>query len=229
MLLAAGREEAIVDFNSQNGQSHGQSEESLPNGYDKRAQLVIKNLQKVRVFVRSMIVSHHDIEDICQEVAVRAMSHSGDFDNIFGWMCRVARNLVFERNRKKKDVKLAVDPNQESASANNKLYPRCNNHFHGCDDYLEDQDLLRALKTEIGRLSDRERTWLMLRYDLSHVFYEVTDTVRELRLTKTEAMSASEIAECFGCSKRTVELRLKIAIEKLENFLKSFHPNDNQM
>jgi RNA polymerase sigma-70 factor (ECF subfamily) len=69
-------------------------------------QLVAKYRRPLYGFIHNMTGGRDDADDIFQEVWLRVIAKFSLYrpDNFFGWLVRIARNLMIDRVRRRKDV-----------------------------------------------------------------------------------------------------------------------------
>ncbi|MBV6503941.1 MAG: ECF RNA polymerase sigma factor SigW [Fimbriimonadales bacterium] len=164
--------------------------------------LVDRYQTRVFGYVRRMVGSAEDAEDIAQEVFVRAFQNIGRFDgraSLTTWLFKIASNLCIDRSRRKgrrpEEAPLAsVEDPESGAKASD---PRWDPETHLVALEMED-----AVEGAISQLSDKLRSVLLL-HDI-------------------EEMSYDEIASALKIPVGTVKSRLFLARGHLQEALRGF-------
>ncbi len=129
---------------------------------DKQAYGAIYNTFYKRIYRYCKVnVYNADLaEDICQETFIKAWRSLGNFTlykggSIQAYLFRIARNLIIDHSRKKKEVSLEVIPEIQKED-----------DLEGAVDRKDDQ---RKLHLALGKLSNLEKQIVVLKYfeDLS--------------------------------------------------------------
>jgi RNA polymerase sigma-70 factor, ECF subfamily len=110
----------------------------------------------VSAYVRSMIHSLHDAEDVIQEVAVAVAENFEQFDpskQLMPWIMGIARHKVVDHIRAK---------GSSRQSFNDHTMLQISEAFESIES--ESDDMKKALEECMGRLKDRPRHVLELRY-----------------------------------------------------------------
>ena len=187
---------------------HTDSEDSeyiKPGNADSFAKLIDTYQNRVFGFVRRMVPTGEDAEDITQEVFIRAFQNFERFDaraSIRTWLFRIAYNLCVDRARKSNRglqmVSLQMSPEieEEFDVPDSRWKP---------DDLLEDAEFRGRLDRAIGAMSEKLRSVLLL-HDKEDLSYE-------------------EIAMALNIPIGTVKSRLFLARTQLQNSVKDLMEN----
>lgn len=147
----------------------------MSNGDDHKSKMSDLALQwgkaqlSVSAFVRSVVLNHHDAEDVIQATVSYIAHHYADFDpstSFEAWAISVARYRVLEHRHQNQRKPLLLDDDALDA-----LSKAMTSEAKDIDDRLE------ALEHCIGRLSDRHRDVLDMRYSGTHSREEIADTL----------------------------------------------------
>jgi RNA polymerase sigma-70 factor (ECF subfamily) len=146
--------------------------------------------------------SEADAEDVVQETFVRAwqsLTTVRDTRAAFGWICRVARNVAYDRARKKgRQHATSIDrPVGEGLSP---LIDLLSSDDPNPEDVTASRELGRVVWEAIEGLKEKHRLVLLLR--------------------EADGLSYEEIAKALGCAVGTVESRLHRARKALAKKLK---------
>lgn len=176
-----------------------------PGNADSFAKLIDTYQNRVFGFVRRMVPTGEDAEDITQEVFIRAFQNFDRFDaraSIRTWLFRIAYNLCVDRARKSNRglqmVSLQMSPEieEEFDVPDSRWKP---------DDLLEDAEFRGRLDRAIGAMSEKLRSVLLL-HDKEDLSYE-------------------EIAMALNIPIGTVKSRLFLARTQLQNSVKDLMEN----
>jgi RNA polymerase sigma-70 factor, ECF subfamily len=132
---------------------------------------------RVHGFVRRMVGTHEDAEDITQEVFIRAFQNYDRFDSrasVRTWLFRIAHNLCVDRARRlgrrvtEVPLTISADVAEPVEFADNRWQP---------DTILEDSQLMEMVEAAIAQMSEKLRSVLILhdKEDLS--YQEIADTL----------------------------------------------------
>lgn len=152
-------------------------------------------------FVRRMVGSAEEAEDITQEVFIRAFQHFHRFDSrcsVKSWLFRIAHNLCIDHSRRAgrlpSSMSLNGDPEAESELeiADESWSP---------ETVAIRQELLDHVEAAVAAMSEKLRAVLLLH--------------------DREDMGYGEIAEMLGIPEGTVKSRLFLARAYLQNRLAS--------
>lgn len=148
-----------------------------PGNAESFAKLIDTYQNRVFGFVRRMVPTGEDAEDITQEVFIRAFQSFDRYDaraSVRTWLFRIAYNLCVDRARKSsrglQQVSLQVSPDieEEIDVPDNRWQP---------DTLLEDAEFRQRLDKAIEAMSEKLRSVLILhdKEDLS--YEEIADTL----------------------------------------------------
>lgn len=166
--------------------------------------LVDRYQARVFGFVRRMVRSVEDAEDIAQEVFIRAFQNIDRFDgraSLTTWLFKIASNLCIDRVRRKErrpdTVSLVGSEDGESAVEYDAPDETWNPEMRATTSHME-----QAVEHAIAKMSDKLRSVLLL-HDLEELSYD-------------------EISQVVGIPVGTVKSRLFLARTALQNSLKEF-------
>jgi RNA polymerase sigma-70 factor, ECF subfamily len=155
---------------------------------------------RVYGFVRRMVASGEDAEDVTQEVFIRAFQSYDRFDaraSVRTWLFRIAYNLCVDRARRagrrftEVSMKLSGEIEEEFEVPDDRWQP---------DALLEDSEMRRHIEEAINKMSEKLRSVLIL-HDKEDLSYE-------------------EIAETLKIPIGTVKSRLFLARNHLQEAVK---------
>lgn len=163
------------------------------------AVLVRSSHRPLRAFVASLLLDTNDVDDVSQEVFLRALERLGKVDGVESlpaFLRGIARNVVRERQRQFAREETAfsglVDA-RHAAVANS-----------GKDVSLSDPETVTALRACLGKLPDRSREMLTLRYH--------------------EELNSDQIGQQLNLNGAAVRAALRRARGALLNCLRLQHP-----
>jgi RNA polymerase sigma-70 factor (ECF subfamily) len=168
----------------------------IPGGVEAFSKLVDDYQHRVHGFVRRMVPSSEDAEDITQEVFIRAFQNYERFDaraSVRTWLFRIAYNLCVDRSRKAGRTVQQVSMNMSPEIADE--YEVADTRWQP-DTILEDTEMYSRVEQAIGRMSEKLRSVLIL-HDKEDLSYE-------------------EISESLGIPIGTVKSRLFLARNQLQ-------------
>ena len=128
----------------------------IPGGLESFSKVVDAYQHRVHGFVRRMVPSSEDAEDITQEVFIRAFQNFERFDaraSVRTWLFRIAYNLCVDRARKAgrtvQQVSMSMSPEieEEYEVADVRWQP---------DTILEDSEMYLRVEQAIERMSKRK-------------------------------------------------------------------------
>ena len=163
------------------------------------AALVRSSHRQLRAFVASLLLDPNDVDDVAQEVFLRALERLdkvSEPEALAAFLRGIARNVVRERRRKfareeTAFAKLVIEKfESDSASANANL--------------LSEPETLQALQDCMGALPERSREMLAMRY--------------------AEELNSDQIGDQLSLNAPAVRAALKRAREALLNCLRSSCP-----
>ena len=142
--------------------------------------------------VRGMVGSHEDADDLMQEIFIKAWKalpgFRGDSDH-FTWLWRIATNETISYLRKAR-VRAALSFTRIDSEAERISDP---------NPYFDGDKALRALRSAIAKLPDKQRLVFTMRY--------------------YEELSYEQISEITGTSVGALKTSYHIAFEKVKDYL----------
>lgn len=155
-------------------------------------------------YISRMISNRDEVDDLAQEVFVRAYTGLRSFrqdSNLRTWLYRIASNLCIDRYRRagiERKLVMPLEQEDETGSREIDLPDRTNDPQMVC----ERTELQAHVQRALSRLPDKLRTTILL-YDMEGLSYE-------------------EIAEALEVPVGTVKSRLFNARMQLRNWLKAY-------
>lgn len=160
---------------------------------------------RIRSFIKNRVPSTEDAEDIAQDVFfqfVKTMDTTHNpIENISGWLFRVARNLIVNKNKKKKEAPLSMEHDgDDSEGVIASLFPQTDQADSPVNVYI------RSLMWE----------------ELELALTELPIEQREIfELTELEGVPVKEISAVTGISINTLLSRKHYAVKFLRKHLKT--------
>ncbi|TCL10656.1 RNA polymerase sigma factor (sigma-70 family) [Roseivirga ehrenbergii] len=160
---------------------------------------------RIRSFIKNRVPSTEDAEDIAQDVFfqfVKTMDTTHNpIENISGWLFRVARNLIVNKSKKKKEASLSMEHDgDDSEGVIASLFPQTDEADSPVNVYI------RSLMWE----------------ELELALTELPIEQREIfELTELEGVPVKEISAVTGISINTLLSRKHYAVKFLRKRLKS--------
>lgn len=160
---------------------------------------------RIRSFIKNRVPSTEDAEDIAQDVFfqfVKTMDTTHNpIENISGWLFRVARNLIVNKNKKKKEAPLFMEHDgDDSEGVIASLFPQTDEADSPVNVYI------RSLMWE----------------ELELALTELPIEQREIfELTELEGVPVKEISAVTGISINTLLSRKHYAVKFLRKHLKT--------
>lgn len=147
---------------------------------------------KLFYYIKTKVTSIEDAEDICSEVFIKVQKKLVDYDSekagVSTWIYTIARNSVIDYYRTHKDADELTDEMSATLSSGEET-----------DAALLNRETLEELAAALQKLSDEERTVIVLHY--------------------YEELSLADIEKQTGLSYGQVKLRHNSALKKMERFL----------
>lgn len=166
----------------------------------------IKEYQpRIRSFIKNKVPINEDAEDIAQDVFfqfVKTMDTTHNpIENISGWLFRVARNLIVNKNKKRKEESLPMEQDSDDSDGIfATLFPRTDEADSPVNVYI------RSLMWE----------------ELELALTELPAEQREIfELTELEGVPVKEISAALGVPVNTLLSRKHYAVKFLRTRLKS--------
>ncbi len=172
---------------------------------------VIKEFQpRLKSFIRKRVSSEEDAEDIVQDVFYQLINTiegaTNPIQHVSGWLYRVAKNIIINKGKKKKEVELPVSRDEDSDEF--VLNEFSDILFSDSSDSSPEMEYLRSL------------VWTELESALS----SLPDEQREIfELTEMQGVPVKEIAEAKGVSVNTILSRKHYAIKHLRKRLEDLY------
>ncbi|KOF03067.1 ECF subfamily RNA polymerase sigma-24 subunit [Roseivirga seohaensis subsp. aquiponti] len=160
---------------------------------------------RIRSFIKNRVPSTEDAEDIAQDVFfqfVKTMDTTHNpIENISGWLFRVARNLIVNKSKKKKEAPLFMEHDgDDSEGVIASLFPQTDEADSPVNVYI------RSLMWE----------------ELELALTELPIEQREIfELTELEGVPVKEISAVTGISINTLLSRKHYAVKFLRKHLKT--------
>jgi len=161
---------------------------------------------RISSFVKTRVPTQQDAEDITQDVFfqfVKTMDTAHNpIENISGWLFRVAKNLIINKSKKKKESSLPIESefDEDEGDILSRLFPRTDESESPVNVYI------RALMWE----------------ELELALAELPIEQREIfELTEMEGLPVKDISEATGVQVNTLLSRKHYAVKYLRKRLKS--------
>ncbi len=167
-------------------------------------QLVIRHRNRIFAMIRNMTHHEADAWDLTQDVFIKAWNALPNFEakaKFSTWLFRIAHNVVYDWNRRKK---------KEAAGELN-------------DELLESHkiDPCAIAIPHIAAAPDTQMERGELKAKIDAALAKVTLEQRQIVILKdVQGLSYKEIADIIGCEIGTVMSRLFYARQKLQTYLK---------
>ncbi|MBP6964388.1 MAG: sigma-70 family RNA polymerase sigma factor [Armatimonadetes bacterium] len=157
-------------------------------------------------YISRMISNRDEVEDLAQEVFVRAYSGLRSFrqeSNLRTWLYRIANNLCIDKYRRwATERRLLATPERVRDGDEGPRETDLPDTTHDPQIVCERAELQQEVRAALSRLPDKLRAAILL-YDM-------------------EGMSYEEIAEALGVPVGTVKSRLFNARMQLRNWLRAY-------
>jgi len=169
-------------------------------------EIVARYKDEIYNYIWRMISNHDDVEDLAQEVFVRAFAAIKSFrreSNLRTWLYRIATNLCVDRYRRKGLEKQSIVPleREESEEGQSKSIDLPDDTYDPQRIY-ERSELQTEIQKALMKLPEKQRAVVLL-FDL-------------------EGMSYEEIARVLDCPIGTVKSRLFNARLSLRKLLRPY-------
>lgn len=176
-------------------------EQCRRQNFDAFSQIVDAYQHRVFGFVKRMVGTVEEAEDIAQEVFVRAFQNIGRFDgrcNLRTWLFRIAHNLCIDQSRKKgRHMAAGSLVDAENEQEIDVLDERWNPEA-----IIMTEELHRVVEKSIESMSEKLRTVLLL-HDQEELPYE-------------------ELAQLLDLPIGTVKSRLFLARQHIANTVRNY-------
>jgi RNA polymerase sigma factor (sigma-70 family) len=167
-------------------------------GKENVADLVKKYYLPLKSFIRKRVSSREDTEDILQDVFYQLIKtvDANPIEQVAGWLYRVARNTIINKEKKKREEKLSVYQYDEGGDILNEFSKILFND----DNPTPETEYLRSL------------VW----QELETALAELPSEQREaFELTELDGLPVKEVAKTVGISVNTLLSRKHYAVKHL--------------
>lgn len=151
------------------------------------SQLLLKHRHGLLAFIHGLVADPHAAEDVFQEVSLVVVQKAAEFEegtNFPAWARSILRHKVREHLRRRQGVQV-----------DEALLDELDRDFRAVEEGLDPDGRREALRRCLGKLTDRVRRALVLRYD--------------------EGLAPGEIGERIGQTRAAVNSLLQRAREAL--------------
>lgn len=168
--------------------------------------LIEHTRRPLHAFISKMMEGHADVDEIFQEVWVRAMRNLDRYrhDRLLSWLFRIAHNLVIDRVRKTARL-TSLDAAAGDATP---LLDRLAEPAAGPAAVAEGRDLVERIGAAVAQLPPEQREVFLLRTEGDVPF--------------------KEIARIQGVSINTALARMQYAVRKLRSELREYDPKSGE-
>lgn len=162
---------------------------------------------RIRSFIKTRVPTQEDAEDIAQDVffqLVKTMETTHNpIENISGWLFRVARNLIINKNKKKRETSLPLEfDNSEQEDVFATLFPPTDESDSPVNIYI------------------RSQMWKELEMALTELPIEQREI---FELTELDGLPVKEISEATDVPVNTLLSRKHYAVKFLRKRLRSIY------
>jgi RNA polymerase sigma-70 factor (ECF subfamily) len=172
---------------------------TLRDGQSKAFRILMeRHLPLVYNYLYKMTQNHELSEEMTQDAFVKVYTHLASFDPerpFKPWLLRIASNAAISALRKNKNQTVSLSELEENVGFD----PASERSSDDPAAALEEQFTSEAVLAEVGKLDEKYRTPLLLRYQADYKY--------------------EEVAEATGLPLNTVRTRLKRGLEKLKDGL----------
>ncbi len=137
------------------------------------SQHLLKHRHGLLAFIHGLVADPHAAEDLFQEVSLIVVQKAAEFQegtNFPAWARSILRNKVREHLRKRQGVQV-----------DNSLLEELDRDFRAVEEGLDPDGRREALRRCLGKLTDRVRRALVLRYDQGLSPGEIGDRTGQTR------------------------------------------------
>jgi RNA polymerase sigma-70 factor (ECF subfamily) len=156
--------------------------------------LIKNNLNLVYNFVRRMVKTEHDAEDIAQETFVKVWKKSGTYKRgarFTPWLFSIARNTALDFLKKKKDF---VFSQFENDDGHNFLEAGLHDPMPLPDEVFSRAGLAEQVETALSQIALEQKEVIFLRHTSNMTFEEIGDVVgRPLNTVKSQYRRGLEV------------------------------------
>lgn len=155
-------------------------------------QIVNNNSRSLYVKIRRIVISHHDTDDVLQNVFLKAWKNIGQFkesSKISTWLYRIAINESIDFLRKKQNRKIADNADKEIKET------------LAVDLYFDGDEAQRRLKNAMETLPEVQRAVFVMKY--------------------FDDMKYSEISQILNTSEGALKASYHIAVKKIITYIQS--------
>lgn len=157
-------------------------------------------------FIRRFSFTDQETEDILQDVFIKTWKNKDNFDeeksSLKTWIFTITRNTIYDALRKKKGSKIVTSLDNEDHNGNTyESEDVTSDIIH----ILEREQSKKILLEAIDKLSEAEKTILLLHTE--------------------ESMTFNEISDIFDTSINTVKSNYRRSLMKLKLSLENMHQN----
>jgi RNA polymerase sigma-70 factor (ECF subfamily) len=176
------------NFNEKNMEAYLDGDESaLPI-------LIKNNLDLVYNFVRRMVKTEHDAEDVTQETFVKVWKKAGTYRRgarFSPWLLSIARNTALDFLKKKKEF---VFSQFESEDGGNFLETTLADPEPLPDEVFSRADLAEQMELSLAQISPEQKEVIVLRHTSNMTFEEIGEVVgRPLNTVKSQYRRGLEV------------------------------------
>jgi len=169
-------------------------------------QLIVEHSPKLNAFIRKRVSNEDDADDILQDVfyqLVKTVENSlNPIEQVSAWLYKVARNLIINKEIKKREESLPVYTNDES------------------DDEIMNDISEILFNNETSPSPETEYLRSLVWIELENALSELPPEQREIfELTELDAIPVKEISETIGVSVNTLLSRKHYAVKHLRKRL----------
>jgi RNA polymerase sigma factor (sigma-70 family) len=175
-------------------------------GKENVADLVKKYYPPLKSFIQRRVANREDAEDIVQDVFYQLIKtfEANPIEQVAGWLYRVARNMIINKGKKKREEKLPVYQYDEGGDILNEFSKVLFND----DAPTPETEYLRSL------------VWQELETTLSELPPEQREA---FELTELDGLPVKEVANAVGISVNTLLSRKHYAVKHLRKRLEGLY------
>ena len=139
--------------------------------------LVERHCGALFAYIRGMVASHEEAEDLYQETWTRVIRHGASFKGgtVRGWIWRIAKNAVIDHSRRRKpDVSLDQPVGEDGALLGDFL----DTDEMSIPDRVDAADLGQRIAACVAKLPEQQREVFMMRTVSDLSFKEIADILK---------------------------------------------------